>query len=196
MYIANEGILSFYSLGRTAGIILHSGDGVTFTMPINEGKYLFFFSLLNLTKSIGHVIPHSVNRLDLAGRDLTDLMVRLLIERGYSFTSTAEREIVRDIKEKLSYFALDYEQELATASRPKNIEKNYELPDGQQIKIGSERFRCSEALFRPSMIRQQELGIAELLHDTIMKCDIYIRSTFYSNILLSGGKLKLLFINS
>jgi actin-related protein len=195
MYIANEGLLSFYSLGRTAGIVLHSGDGVTHTMPINEGKYLFL-SLLNLMKSIGHAIPHSVNRLDLAGRDLTDWMVRLLVERGYSFSSTAEREIVRDIKEKLAYVALDFEQELATASNSSSIEKNYQLPDGQQITIGSERFRCSEALFRPTMIRQQELGIAELLHDTIMKCDIDIRSTFYGNILLSGGKLKLLFIYS
>jgi actin-related protein len=159
-------------------------------MVINEGKYVLF-SLLNLTKFAGHAIPHSINRLDLAGRDLTDYMIRLLAERSYSFASTAEREIVRDIKEKLAYIALDFEQELITASRPKSIEKSYELPDGQQITVGSERFRCSEALFRPSLIGRQELGIAELLYDTIMKCDVDIRKDLYGNIVLSGGNFYL-----
>jgi len=175
LYVSLQAVLSLYASGRTTGIVADVGDGVTHIVPIYEG----------------YCMPHAISRANLAGRDLTEYLGKILSERGVSLKNSAEREIVRDVKEKVCYIAECFEEELeigsSSASVPSRIDVTYELPDGNIVTLGSERFRCPEALFKPELLGREARGLHQMLYDCIQLCEIDIRRELYANIVLSGG---------
>jgi len=171
VYIAIQAVLTLYAQGLLTGVVVDSGDGVTHIVPVYEG-----FSL-----------PHLTRRLDVAGRDVTRYLIKLLLLRGYAFNRTADFETVRQIKEKLCYVGYDLELEKRLALETTVLIETFTLPDGRVIKVGRERFEAPEALFQPGLIDVEQPGVADQLFDCIQKADIDTRAEFYKHIVLSGG---------
>jgi len=170
-YIAIQAVLTLYAQGLLTGVVVDSGDGVTHICPVYEG----------------FALPHLTRRLDIAGRDITRYLIKLLLLRGYAFNHTADFETVRIMKEKLCYVGYDIQTEQKLAQETTFLVENYTLPDGRVIKVGGERFEASEALFQPHLINVEGQGIAELLFSSIQAAEMDIRSDLYKHIVLSGG---------
>ncbi|KXJ23483.1 alpha-centractin [Exaiptasia diaphana] len=167
LFISMQAVLSLYATGRTTGVVLDSGDGVTHSVPIYEG----------------FAMPHSIMRTDIAGRDVSRYLRLLLRKEGHNFHSSSELEIVRCLKEEACYISVNPQKEESMEGE----RKQYVLPDGSQIEIGPAKFRAPEILFRPDLIGEENEGIHEVLSFAIQRSDMDLRRVLYSNIVLSGG---------
>ncbi|KAJ1515555.1 Actin-like protein [Coelomomyces lativittatus] len=128
--------------------------------------------------------------MDFAGRDITHYLQLLLRKSGYSFTTSAEIETVKDIKESMCYISQQpskEEKEISTGFMHARCFEEYVLPDQRIIKLGTERFKAPEILFHPDFIGLEYPGIHQLLLESILKSDLDLRPSFFSNIILSGG---------
>eukprot|EP00066_Takifugu_rubripes_P027500 XP_011616766.1 PREDICTED: uncharacterized protein LOC101074536 isoform X1 [Takifugu rubripes] len=173
-YVAMQAVLSLYASGRSTGVVFDSGDGVSHSVPVFDGHYL----------------PHAVQRFPLAGVDVTLHLIKLLQEQGVCMRTTAEVEIVREMKEKCCRVALNYEAELC-AGGSSCREMHFTMPDGQIVTVNTERFRAPEILFKPELIGRDHCGIHESLLKSILSSDIDLRRSLLQNIVLSGGNTLL-----
>jgi len=172
LFFAPPAVLSLYASGRTTGVVLDVGEGVTHAVPVYEG----------------FALPHSVTRSDIAGRDVTRQMQLQLRRSGLTFTTTAEADLVKTMKEESCFVT---RTPLVDGSTEKDARTQYTLPDGQVISLSTERYQAPNILFDPSLIGSEEAGVADVLVDSIMKSDIDLRSTFFSQVVLAGGSTLL-----
>merc|ERR1719326_1929139 len=172
-YVAIQAVMSLYAAGRTTGLVVDSGDGVSHTVPVFEG-----FS-----------VPHAVEKMEIAGRVLTNYLQKLLIESiAESFTSAAELEIVKDIKQQHCFVAKKYDEEREQAQNSSEKDVQHVLPDKRVITIqGVTRMQCPELLFKPSLNGFSCKSLHELTWQSINASDIDIRKDLCKNLILSGG---------
>ena len=207
MYCSAQAVLGLYASGRTTGCVVDSGDGVSHAVPIFEG----------------YALPHCIQKMRLAGSDITKYLTKLLTDRGcvscmagccgkgihqgravlgrafltwlcfcvcgcrYAFTTPAEADVVKDIKEKLCYVATDFDKEVAEMKESGSGERKFELPDGSTVSVTTERIKAAEALFNPRLIERDAPGLHDTTFNCMSKCDNDIRKALYENVVLSGG---------
>ncbi len=170
LYLAIQAVLSLYASGKTTGTVVDCGDGISHTVPIYEG----------------YAIPHAIQEITLAGRDLNNRLLQLLNEHGYSLSSSSEDFKINDIKENYCYVAQDFDAEMKQAQEQSSIQRSYKLADGN-IVLSQERIRCPEFLFQPSQGGREIEGIHKYTFDAIMKCDNDIKRDLFKGIVLAGG---------
>eukprot|EP01082_Thalassiosira_pseudonana_P006712 g5960.t1 g5960 contig20:510984-512640(-) len=186
LFVAPPAVLSLYASGRTTGVVLDVGEGVTHCIPVYEG----------------YALPHSIVRSDLAGGDVTKRLQLLLRKSGLAFSTTAEADFVSTMKEEVCYvsnrptkdvsdFDTGGESGGGGASNANVAKAQYQLPDGEVIDISNERHRSSEVLFQPQLIGSEAKPIHDVLMSSILQSDMDLRSTLFSNIVLSGGSTLL-----
>ncbi|XP_007516223.1 actin-like protein 7B [Erinaceus europaeus] len=169
MHVASQALLSIYSYGRTTGLVVESGHGVSHAVPISEGD----------------VLPALSGRADYAGGDLTSYLLQLLNEAGHGFTDE-HLHIVEHIKKKCCYAAALPGQEARPPADGPRVE--YELPDGKAISVGPERFQCAEMLFKPGLAGSEAPGLPALAAACLARCrEAGFEEEMAANVLLCGG---------
>ena len=204
LQIKMQALCSLYAAGRTTGLVVDSGDGVTHTVPVSHGA----------------VITKGILRSNIAGREVTKVLQRMLFQKGYNFSTAREMQFVQEIKEDACYVAQDFRDEVdrcEAALRSNDDEfdvcsffsllrasslslhptppptplpfqqKAHTLPDGQNIVLSDERFKASEILFNPARMDSEEKGLHKMVWSSVQSCEVDSRRDLMANVILSGG---------
>lgn len=170
LYVAVPAILALYATGRTTGMVVDVGDTVASMVPVVEG----------------HCDVHAIRRLEIGGRDVTERLTMLMRKEGHGlFGSSSEKQVVRRVKERLGYVALNPREEEHRYVADDSCGETFELPDGEVVNVGAERFRAPEILFRPELVAREFGGVQWGVKEAIEAGDLELRKRLYGSILLA-----------
>ncbi|CAD7695505.1 unnamed protein product [Ostreobium quekettii] len=169
VFMANKAVLPLYAHGMTTGVVLDSGEGRSWAVPVYEG----------------YALPHAVRSSWVSGHELTDRFMALLAMRGLPFGDKGDRKAVRRIKEEICYVSREFDFDVL--SRTTEAEVVHELPDGQIIGVGAERFIAPEALFNPSIVGMNDAGVHDLVAEAISASDHDVQRMLADNVVIAGG---------
>ena len=164
-------MLSLVAEGESTGLVFDSGDGVSHAIPVIDG----------------YVQQHAIRRLNLAGRHVTNYLVKLLMQRGYAFNSSADFETVREIKEAMCFVSYNPDKDRKLANETTLLDKEYTLPDQTMIRIGRERFMAAECMFNPELCGISDMGFAAKINDVLENVEMANFLPLVQNIFLTGG---------
>ncbi len=164
-------LLSLFSVGLTTGLVIESGEGLTWIVPIINGK----------------MVEHAIQKLPLAGIDVNQNLKGLLMREGVSIASSAADEIIQDIKEKNCYFVLDPNKPPKTGEMFK-----VPMPDGSTIKVPTYiLYQAPEVLFNPGILGYGNImNIPQAIIACLRSIDNHYWHNLLSHVVFSGGNLS------
>jgi actin-like protein 6A len=210
LFLAKNAVLTSFASGRATSLVVDSGGGSTTVAPVHDG----------------YVLQKAVLSSPIGGEFLTDCLIKSLESKGItikpryafkrkeirtgefqtvdvdwpntteSYRIYCQRIIASDIKECVCRAPDTPYDEISYSNIPTT---SYELPDGQTLEIGADRFKIPDILFNPPLaqtipgmehfaeISPSVRGLPQMVIDSINKCDVDIRRELFSSILLSGG---------
>lgn len=158
IYIANSSSLSLFASGRTTGLVVECGAGVTSSVPVFEGLAL----------------QHAATTVNYAGQDISQKIKALLgdsdcnIDLGYA----------RMLKERLAF--------VRTGNELEKEKVNFSLPDGTDVSVSKSIFGdCTEKLF--FNVDAEPNGLVHQAFETLQLCDDSLQKDLANNVLISGG---------
>lgn len=210
LFLAKNAVLTSFASGRPTSLVVDCGGGSTTVAAVHDG----------------YVLQKAVVSSPIGGEVLTDCLMRFLESKGilvkprYSFKRKEARPgefqivdldfpnttasykrysqmlIVNDFKEAVCRVPDTVFDETSYSNIPTT---SYELPDGQILEFGADRFKFPDLIFNPSLLQtmphMEKLdnlghslrGLPQMVIESINKCDVDIRRELFSSILLAGG---------
>jgi centractin len=178
VYFENQNVFGLYSMGKTSGCVLDVGYGLSQVGCVYNG----------------YKLSNSFGKADVGGSDIDSFLSTLLRKNGLYIKSQTESALIKNIKETKCKLVDYSKQDIIQMTEVGGIiddDAVAVLPDGEEVKIGNERFMAPEILFKPDIVGMYSKGVHSMILNSIEKSNIELRSKLYKNIYLIGGSVSL-----